>query len=302
MFCHTQFHPTREKLAALAIVVLLALNNGAADGGEPGKLRIGLADTFLREKSSAVIDIAREDFKHLMQKTTGLGGEVSTKFTAFEIAERLLKKELDLGIFHGHEFAWVQKTHADLEPRIVAINRQHEDRAYVIVHKNEPAKTFGELRGKKFDLPKGVSETSRVFVAKLCADSGEKDPRVFFAPKEKSVGPVAALDAVASGKAHATVVNTSWLEFYKDEKGPTFTSSLRVLTQSEAFPPAVIAVKKGALVAEMLKQFQDGVIKAHNSESGRQMMKEWNIDAFEAVPKDYDKRLAEVLKAYPPPQ
>jgi len=31
------------------------------------------------------------------------------------------------------------------------------------------------------------------------------------------------------------------------------------------------------------------------------MMNSWNVDAFEPIPKDFAKSLAEVLKAYPAP-
>jgi hypothetical protein len=34
---------------------------------------------------------------------------------------------------------------------------------------------------------------------------------------------------------------------------------------------------------------------------GRDMMKSWNIQAFEPIPKDYVKSLVDVLKAYPAP-
>ena len=69
--------------------------------------------------------------------------------------------------------------------------------------------------------------------------------------------------------------------------------------QSEEFPPSVIVFKTGAVDPVTLKQFRDGMLKADTTELGRDMMKEWNIKAFEPTPKDYAKSLAEVLKAYP---
>ena len=46
---------------------------------------------------------------------------------------------------------------------------------------------------------------------------------------------------------------------------------------------------------------RDGLLKAHTLRVGRDMMKEWKIDAFELVPNDYAKSLDELVKLYPAP-
>ena len=57
---------------------------------------------------------------------------------------------------------------------------------------------------------------------------------------------------------------------------------------------------------EQVQEFVDcvraGLLKTHNIPRGRLLMMLWQIDAFEAVPADYAKRLDEVLKEYPAPQ
>ena len=51
---------------------------------------------------------------------------------------------------------------------------------------------------------------------------------------------------------------------------------------------------------EAMKAYREDVHK-HMIAQGRDLMKAWNMDAFERAPKDFDKKLAEVLKAYPAP-
>jgi ABC-type phosphate/phosphonate transport system substrate-binding protein len=248
-----------------------------------------------------VVGIASDDFKKVLKQTTGLSGELTTKLGPFEIADKLDKRQLDFGIFHAHEFAWVQKKHADLEPLLVAINKKHGERAYVIVHKNSPAKSIGDLKGKKLDTPIGTNELCRAFVARLTRDSAKLEPAKFFGAIEKSSGAAKALDQVAFEKVDAAVIDVFALEFYKEVKGPTFKNYLRVLAESEDFPPSVIVRRKDAPDEKTLQQFRDGLLKAHQVEDGREMMKEWNLDAFEAVPKDYNQRLAAITKLYPTP-
>ena len=112
---------------------------------------------------------------------------------------------------------------------------------------------------------------------------------------------MSALDEVARGKAQATIVDTGSLEFYKEVKAAVFAKNLRILQQSDVFPPAVIVIKKGAIDEATVKRFRDGLLKAHTNPAGRDLMKSWNMDAFELIPADYAASLEAVLKKYPSP-
>ncbi len=262
-------------------------------------VQLGMAKTFLEGQPKSFVEIATDDFKDVMKKTTGLAGDLNARLGPLDVAEKLNAKEFDFGILHAHEFAWVQKKYPDIRPLLIAANKNHADHAHLIVHKNNGDKSIADLRGKKLDLPLGTNEICRMFLRKHCQD--KKGLEAFFGAIVKAPAQVDALDGVARGLTHATVVNTSWLAFYKDVKGAVFEKNLMVLQQSEAFPAAVILFKQGGVNEATLKQFRTGLLKSHTLVEGRDMMKSWNIEAFEAPPKDYDKRLAEVLKAYPMP-
>jgi ABC-type phosphate/phosphonate transport system substrate-binding protein len=296
-------HSLARSLSALGSVgaffgLLLGLA-GASDRTKP--IQIGMAKTFFAERSKSVVEIATDDFKDVLKKLTRLDGELISKYGAFEVAEKLNNKQLDLGILHAHEVAWVQKKYPELKPLLIAVNKKHQECAYLIVRKNSPAKSIADLRGKKLDMPAAAKEHCRLFLEKLCAAKDPKGPAAFFGSIAKSASPGEALDDVSRDKAQVTIVDAAALEFYKEVKGPVFEKNLRVLVQSEVFPPTAIVYKPGTLSQATLDQFRDGLLKAHTTEVGRDMMKEWNIDAFEAIPKDYAQRLAEVLKAYPAP-
>jgi len=99
----------------------------------------------------------------------------------------------------------------------------------------------------------------------------------------------------------ATVIDTASLEFQKEVRGPFIAQNLRVLQESEEFPPTVVVCKQGALDPKIVDQFTSGLRKAHEIPDGRELMKTWGFDAFEPIPKDFNKSLADILKAYPPP-
>jgi ABC-type phosphate/phosphonate transport system substrate-binding protein len=289
---------TQASLSQLAIAILIAALPSAANG-QTKPIRIAIAKTFLVDQPKSIAAIAEDDFKDVLKKTTALDGELASKYGAAEIADKLDAKQVDFGILHAHEYARLQKKHPEMRALLIAASKQPE-RAYVIVHQNGLAKTIADLRGKTLDMPIGTKEPCRVFLAKYCTDIGHKDLATFFSSIEKSPAPNDALDNVARGKAQAAIIDRAALEFYKEVRGPVFAKNLRVLLQSDEFPPAVILYNPGTLDQATINQFRDGLLKAHANADGRAMMKSWRIEAFELVGKDYDKRLAEVLKTYPP--
>jgi ABC-type phosphate/phosphonate transport system substrate-binding protein len=274
----------------------------AANADQPGKtLQIGIAKSFLTDQPKAFAEIATDEFKDGMKSITGFDGDLATKLDAFEVAEKLDAKKLDLGVFHAHELAWVQKKYPDLEPILIAAGKHKAEQICIIVNQKSAAKTFADFRGKGLDLPLGSKEYARLFLAKLAAANKAKGIDDFFGSIVKSASRNEALDQVARGKADAMVIDQISLEFYRELKPAVFDNNLRILEKSEDFPPVAIVVKKGGLDPASVKQFRDGLLKADKNREGRNLMKSWSIKNFEPLPKDYDQKLAEIVKAYPPP-
>ena len=287
---------TSNVMSALVLSML-----GPAAFGQSKPVQIAMSKTFFVDKSKAIADIAGDDFKVVLKKATGLDGQLDTKSSAFEIAAKLEAKEVQFGLFFAHELGWVQKKYPDIQPLLIAVHKDHPERVHIIVHKNNPAKSFADLAGKKLDIPAGTFEPSRLVLDRLSAAAGKKTPAMFFGSIVKSSAQAMALDGVARGTADATVVESTGLDFYKDVKGPVFEKNLRVLYESMVFPPAVIAYKKGGVEETTLKRFRDGLVKAHTIPQGRDLMKTWKIDGLELATDVYAKRVAELLKTYPAP-
>jgi ABC-type phosphate/phosphonate transport system substrate-binding protein len=298
---------TRRKMfgfALLCTAVGFALATPGASIAQPKDdvpLKLGMVKSFFNDLPDVVVKLVTEPFGDLMKATTGLEGALSTDADAFGTAALLNNNQVQFGVFHAHEFAWVQKKYPDLRPLMVATNPHDEVRVFVVVRQSNSAKSMADLRGKIIDLPAQTKQHCWVYLEKHCSDNAQNNPKAFFKQILKSDSPVEAINDVCSGKADAVVVDTITLEFYKSIKGPVFAKNLRILQQSEAFPPAVIAYKQGAVKDAMLKQFYDGLLTAHQN-AGSDVMKLWNIKAFEPIPKDYTQSLANVLKEYPSPE
>ena len=113
--------------------------------------------------------------------------------------------------------------------------------------------------------------------------------------------PMSRSASAATAAADAAIVDSIGLEFYKELQPGRF-NKLKVLKQSDNFPPAVIAYRQGGVDEPTLARVRDGLSSSHKTEMGREMMKMWKITSFEPVPASFGQTLSECLKAYPMPE
>jgi hypothetical protein len=297
---------TCRKLVGLALVCAafgFAPSQPAAfaQPTKDGPIKVGMVKYFFNDLEPAFIAIGNDMFKDVMKACTGLDGESNSHGDAFETARKIDSNELQLGVFHGHEFAWIQKKHPKLLPMAVVMNKYQEVRVYVVVHKDSPSTNLASLRGKSFSLPMLTKQHCVVEMTRHFTDNGQPDAKGFFGSLVRSKNPIMALDEVASKKVDAVIVDTVSLEFYKQENGPRFEKNLRVLHQSEPFPPPVIVYKEGNLSAATLGTMRDGLLRAHTNRKCDELLAMWQIRGFEQIPSNYQELLGNSVKSYVPP-
>jgi ABC-type phosphate/phosphonate transport system substrate-binding protein len=294
----------RYPLRVLIIVVvgLVGLQAGIAPGARAGDvpLRVGIAETFFRDVPKGLVKTVTQPFVAVLHDTVGLKGELITGDDAFSVAKQLSNGALQIAVFHGFEYAWVHQQHAELRPLMVAVNSKQSTQAYIIVRKEGAPASFADLTGKEFALPKRTKEHCRLFVERQCQGNAAHAAKEFFAQVNTPANVETALDELGKGKYQAAVIDTHGLEFYKDLKPGSF-ARLKILAQSEVFPPLVVAYKQGALDAATLARICNGLRATSKTEMGREMLKIWGITAFEPVPDMFAQTLTASLKAYPMP-
>jgi ABC-type phosphate/phosphonate transport system substrate-binding protein len=292
-------HRTPVFIALAGLMLGLALPASAQDvktGNEP--VRIGMVGSLFNDIPPALVEFVGGPFKMLMKQFTGLNGELKVGGDAYEVGKKLVDRKLDLAVFHGFEFGWARQKYPELRPLTIAVSKYREVNAFVVVRADSDIKSFEQLKGKDLGFPRKSKEHCRIFLERHSAECGNCCSKSYFAHVVASPNVDEALDDVLRGKLQAVITDNASLEEYEQFKPGCF-ARLKVIKQSEPFPPAVIAYREGALDADTLKRFRDGMISANQSPRGRDMMSIFKMTAFEPVPDNYGQMIAEILRHYP---
>ncbi len=292
----------RFALRALLLTALFGVLPAVAHA-QPAKvdvLRIGTSGTLTATTDNAKEKGALESLQSFIKDQTDLKDEIVRQKDSRELAEKMAKKELHIGVFQGYEFAWAQKEHPELKPLALSVNLYRYPIVYAITNKDDAAKDFAGLQGKSVYLPDTGQRYLRLF-AEHEAKANGKELKDFFSkfPTEPSVED--GLDDVVDGVVQVAIVDRAALEAFKQRKPARF-AKLKEVAKSQPFPPVIIAYYDKVLDDDTLKRFRDGLLNAGKSEKGKTMLTLFHLTGFDAVPDDFDKVLADTLKEYPPPK
>lgn len=260
-------------------------------------LRIGMMRSMFRDVPNALVNVATGPFTNLIESHTGMSGSLDIVPESDQLARRLNAGELELGVFHGFEFAWAKAKHPDLEPVVVAVPQYGRSWACLVVAKDSSAKCFADLSGQTVAMPRGIREYARLYFDRKCktCDAPVAFGRVSDAPSAEY-----ALDEVAEGAAQGAVVDALALQLYANQKPKRF-ARLKIACKSEPFPLTVIACRKGTLPEGTVSRIRQGLTNAGSSQTGKSMMGMWKLSGFEPVPADYHAQLERIAQAYPAP-
>lgn len=282
-----------------AVGLLLPPAAPTQEKGQLPSVKIGMCGSLFRDVPPAMVQIMMPPFQTLMRAQTGMDGDVCTVDGAQELGRRLNEGEVELGVFHGFEFAWAQEKYPNLRPLVIAINRQRTVSAYVVIRNDSTATTLADLKGKSLGLPRKTRDHCLLFLDRECRQMNT-ETREFFGKIVNHGSIEDALDDVLRDNVQAALVDSVALDTY-DQVKPGCFARLKVLRQSEQFPAAVVAYREGAINAGKLAKFRDGMITANQNARGKELMAMWQLTAFENVPADFQQTVNAIRKAYPAP-
>jgi ABC-type phosphate/phosphonate transport system substrate-binding protein len=285
--------------AALTLGLALLAGAAAQDNNAPKKIAIAAAEDLFRDIPKQTVESSAEPFRTLMERETGYTGDVVTVPGPFEVAGRLMKDRVQLGVVEGFQFAWLKPKYPELRPLVIAVNQQTHLHAHVMTSKNAKVEKFADLKGKTLAIPTGTKGFSQLFLDRLCAKS-ERSPKAFFARIDRPANMEDALDDVVDGQVAGVVVDGVALDRFRQRKPGRF-SQLKELAKSATFPATVIVYRAGRFDEATLKRFRSALLGAPDNPDGRQMLTLWKLTGFETVPKDYEQTLVAIRKVYPPP-
>ncbi|GIW81737.1 MAG: hypothetical protein KatS3mg105_3544 [Gemmatales bacterium] len=282
----------------LGLIGMLATANAQAE--EPTKpIKIGLVKTLFRDTSPRMAMVVLKPFSSIMYSMTGVHGELTIGGEAGELAKQLADNEVQLAIFHGVEYAWVQQKYPQLKPLMVAVNWTPHLRAHIVVSAASEFQTFADLQDQIIAMPRGTREHCRMFLDRLCQQQG-KTPKQFFDRITKSFCVEDALDDVVDDVVQAAVVDDVAFESYREQKRVR-ASRLKKIATSEIFPAGVVVYNPAILNDELLAKFRQGMLKARDHVLGKRMLMLWNLTGFEDIPTDYQATLTNIARIYPAP-
>jgi ABC-type phosphate/phosphonate transport system substrate-binding protein len=282
-------------------VLLVALGLGSPGHGqdEPASVRIGLVNSLFRDTSEALLQIAMRPFKALLESQMGVQGTFVGGGDPESLGRALTEGRLELGIFHGFEFAWARTKYPQLKPLLIAVNGQPFLRAHLVVLQNGPVSGIDDLKGARVALPAGSREHCRLFLERRCVPTGARPSR-YYRRLTITRNAENAIEDVIDGHVKAAIIDDIDLEAFR-RATPERCAKVKSLIQSEPFPCAVIAYAPGTLDDSLLHRFREGILAAHDSERGRDMLRTCRITSFAEVPANFDQMLADIARTYPPP-
>ena len=277
-FC-TLFSPF--VVIALASTLVLAKTEPAATlpvkDAKQGVMRIGLTASLFRDMPDALLQIVMKPFSAVMEQQTGMSGSLVSVKDARLLAQQMESNNLQLGVFHSHEFAALQVKHPGLTPLVFAVNSKQPLESMLVVRRDKKLNAPADIAGKTIVIGRPL----RTY-GKLVGVNDSED----------------ALDQVVDGQADGAIVERHQLDNYKDDK-PGRANNLVVSLNSESFPPAIIAYIPANLKKDSVDRFRTGMISAKKNPRAADLLRLIRLTSFESIPDSFDKTLTQLAKDYP---
>lgn len=261
-----------------------------------GLMKIGLTSSLFRDLPDALLQIVMKPFSAVMEQQTGMSGSLVSVKDAGLLAQQMESNNLQLGVFHSHEFAALKAKHPGLTPLMLAVNASQPLESMLIVRQDKKITGPLDLAGKTVLMPKTVRECSHVFASRRCTVVGR--PLRTHCKMLVVNDPEDALDQIVDGQADAAVVEKHQWEYYKDEK-PGRSKNLVVAISSDPFPPAIIAYIPANLKKDSVDRFRNGMISAKKNPRAADLLKMIRLTSFESIPETFDKTLSDLAAKYP---
>lgn len=298
----TRYHSPRSCQVGIFILAAVLFCLGPGAFGQQGKvevLHIGSSGTLAAEAAGKE-NSALKSLQGFIKQETGFGNDIKRQKDWLDLVTKMAKKELQVGVFQGYEFAWAQEKFPNLKPLALAENVYLYPVAHVVVKGNNKAKDFAGLGGQTIALPGTGQRYLRLFIDRQSQAAAGKESSAFFSKVVSAENVEDLLDDVVDGKVQAAVLDRASLASYKRRKPQRF-DQLRPVAESQPLPPTVIAYYESGLDAATVQKFRAGLVGAADKERGRVLLTMFRLTRFVDVPPDFGKVLAESGKTYPPP-
>lgn len=292
----------RRILFSLALIALAAVLAGPPGfGGEltaKPPYKVGVVTTLFRDVPEPAIPGLLRPFQIMLESQTGLPGKLTPVRGWEQLSQDLSQDKVQLGLFHGFEFAWAREKYPDLRPLVVVVGKVAQPRAHLVTLKGNKDCNMGDWSGWTLAIPSRTREYCHLFLERHLARHNKTVKESF----RKVTAPRSVEDAVnqlVEGDVQAVLLDSAALEGCRARK-PQVHNMLKTIEQSDPFPPGVFAYRPGAVDEGTVKQFVKGMLVADQDPESREIMGYAQIQKFDDVPPEYDEMLKTIARTYPP--
>jgi ABC-type phosphate/phosphonate transport system substrate-binding protein len=273
-------------------------------GGEPkarraAPMRIGMIDTLFTDVPQSMVLALQQPFNAVMEAETGVSGELMPGGDLANLSQQIVDHKMELGIFHGIEFAWARERHPELHALAIAVNHHTYLHAILVVKADSKTSGIKDLQNNTLALARSSREHCMLYLDRHCRECSLVLSS-FFSRMTTTGSEEEAIDDVVDGVVDGAVVDGLALDCYKRRKPGRYVK-VKPAHISEPFPADVVVYKNGAIDEATLKKLREGLKNANRTVLGRQIMTLFKLSGFEPVPKDYDQALVHIAKDYPEP-
>ena len=224
---------------------------------------------MFRDAPPTLVNALLRPFKSLLDTQTGINGEMVASTGAEDLGKQLADDKVQLGVFHGFEYAWASAKHPELKPLLVAVNPAPTLKVCVLVRKDGTIKKMLDLKDMHLAIPLYSREHCHLFVERNCLQAGLPIER-FFKKVTTPQDMEDALDGVVDDKYQAAVVDAAVLANFAKRKPGRF-GKLETMLESDAFLPAVVACNPSSFDEGNQKKFIDGLLSAAQTTKGQRL-------------------------------
>jgi ABC-type phosphate/phosphonate transport system substrate-binding protein len=290
----------RYKHVGLGLILAATLGlapNLRAEAPKPD-MKIGVVESMFRDIPPKGVEVVLQKFTDLIQMQTGYKVKIEIAGDAIALGDGLASGKYQMGVFNGFEFAWAREKSTGLHPLLIAVSRERDVSAHLVVRNDKNVQSIKDLKAKVLAQPWRCREFARLFLERRCLATVNALPNDVFDSIVEAPTGEEALDMVVNKDADAVIIDSVGLNQYKIGH-PAEAAKLKDLEFSKAFPAGVLAFNKDALPQKQIDTFTKGMLNANQSAKGKDMMKFCGVTSFESIPENYETLLQYVLKEYP---
>ena len=278
-----------KRIPAAMMVIALCLASTAALAAEP--LKIGLA---------AMIS-PKDTVRYYGQMLQWVGKKIGQPIEMIQeenydlMDTKLEKNELGVAFLCAGPYV---KDHDKFGAELLVAPQSYGKpfyHSYIIVPKDSPARSFGDLKGKKFAFTDPKSNTGKLVPTYMVAREFNQTPEQFFSDTIFTKSHDKSIEAVAKSMVDGAAVD-SLIYDYAAKKNPIYTSGTRILVKSPPYGIPPVVVRKD-LDPKLKQKLKDAFLSMHLDPEGKAILDGIMVDKF-IVPKDADYNSVREMAAW----